>query len=137
MGDHVAVLPSTQERNPRSAVLRTVLAAVVALFPLLNLALVVTIEVLEPYHVNLPGWVFLWLNGALAVVTVITALVTRILAIPGVNDWLRRYAPIFAPEDNGIPEPNGLQLKINIKDTSDPDAVAQKVLEQLNHGLDK
>ncbi|WP_028265945.1 hypothetical protein [Arthrobacter sp. MA-N2] len=101
MGDHVATGSlSTQERNPRSAVARTVLAAVVALFPLLNGVLAVAIEVLKPYEVQLPGWVFLWLNGALAAVTVITAGATRILAIPGVNAWLRKYAPIFAPEDN-------------------------------------
>ncbi|MBT8162784.1 MULTISPECIES: hypothetical protein [Arthrobacter] len=99
MGTHLAIPASTQEKNPRSAVLRTVLAAVIALFPLLNLVLAVVIDQLKPYQVNLPGWVFLWLNGALAVVTVITALATRILAIPGVNDWLRKYAPAFAPED--------------------------------------
>ena len=101
MADHVAVGASTQERNPRSAVARTVLAAVVAAFPLLNGVLLVALEVLKPYEVNLPGWVFLWLNGALAVVTALTALFTRILAVPGVNDWLRRYLPLFAPEDAG------------------------------------
>jgi hypothetical protein len=91
---------STQEANPRSAVARTVLAAVLALFPLLNGVLAVTVEVLEPYGAALPGWVFLILNGALAVVTALAALVTRVLAVPGVNDWLRKYAPWFAPEDN-------------------------------------
>ncbi|MGM7776147.1 hypothetical protein ACSVHC_09030 [Arthrobacter sp. KNU-44] len=98
MGSHAAVA-STQERNPRSAVARTVLAAAVALFPLLNGVFVAVIEVLRPYEVDLPGWVFLVLNGALAVVTVITALITRVLAVSGVNDWLRRYLPLFAPED--------------------------------------
>ena len=103
MGDHVAAGTSTQERNPRSAVARTVLAAVVAAFPLLNGVLLVALEVLKPYEVNLPGWVFLWLNGALAVVTALTALFTRVLAVPGVNDWLRRYLPLFAPEDRTTP----------------------------------
>lgn len=101
MADHVATgVLSTQEKNPRSAVLRTLLAAVIALFPLLNLALPIVIEALKPYQVYLPGWVFLWLNGALVAVTVIIAIATRILALPGVNAWLRKYAPIFAPEDN-------------------------------------
>ncbi|MDQ0677441.1 hypothetical protein QFZ30_001483 [Arthrobacter pascens] len=45
MADHVAL--STQERNPRSAVART-LAAFAALIPLLNLVLAVVIETLEP-----------------------------------------------------------------------------------------
>ena len=132
MGDHVAAGTSTQERNPRSAVARTVLAAVVAAFPLLNGVLLVALEVLKPYELHLPGWVFLWLNGALAVVTALTALFTRILAVPGVNDWLRRYLPIFAPEDSGIPEPTGLQLKIAVAGNTDPEAVAQKVIDKLN-----
>jgi hypothetical protein len=99
VGAHSAVPASTQERNPRSAVLRTVLAAVIALFPLLNGVLLAAVEVLKPYEVHLPGWVFLWLNGALLAVTAVTALITRILAVPGVNEWLRKYAPVFAPED--------------------------------------
>ncbi len=99
MGDHSAIPKSTQERNPRSAVLRTTLAAVIALFPLLNGILAATIEALKPYEIHLPVWVFLFLNAALAGVTILTALVTRFLAVPGVNDWLRKHAPWFAPED--------------------------------------
>lgn len=97
MGDHVAL--STQERNPSSAVLRTVLVAAVALFPLLNIALKIVVEELEPYRVNLPEWLFVALNVAITVVVVLTGIFTRVLAIPGVNDWLRRYVPLFAPED--------------------------------------
>ncbi|KQR01500.1 hypothetical protein ASF74_08010 [Arthrobacter sp. Leaf145] len=97
MADHVAL--STQERNPRSAVLRTVLVAAVALFPLLNAALKILVEELEPYRVHLPEWMFIALNVAITVVVVIIGVCTRILAIPGVNEWLRKYVPIFAPED--------------------------------------
>lgn len=92
---------ATQERNPRSAVFRTILAAVVGLFPLLNGILVITIDLLKPYEVHLPGWVFLGLNGALVAATVLAAWVTRVLAIPGVNEWLRKYRVLswFTPED--------------------------------------
>ncbi|MCY0905466.1 hypothetical protein [Arthrobacter sp. H14-L1] len=76
-----------------------VAAAVVALVPLLNGVLPIIIETLKPYEGYVPGWVFLALNGALGAVTVLIALVTRILAIPGVNVWLRRYAPWLAPEN--------------------------------------
>lgn len=101
MGDHSAPV-STQERNPRSAVARTILAAAVALFPLLNGILTVTIDLLKPYEVHLPGWVFLILNGTLLAATLLAAWVTRILAIPGVNEWLRKYRILrwFTPEDN-------------------------------------
>ncbi|WP_284986953.1 hypothetical protein [Arthrobacter sp. fls2-241-R2A-172] len=96
MADHIL---STQERNPRSAVLRTVFA-VVALVPLLNGVLLATVEALKPYEVYLPAWVFPALNGILVAIAALTALVTRVLAVPGVNDWLRKYLPILAPEDN-------------------------------------
>ena len=101
MGDHSAVI-STQERNPRSAVLRTILAAAVALFPLLNGVLGAIIEALKPYEVHLPAWVFLALNGTLLAATALAAVVTRVLAVPGVNDWLRKYRILrwFTPEDN-------------------------------------
>jgi uncharacterized protein HemY len=98
MADHVAL--STQERNPRSAVLRTVLVAAVALFPLLNGALKVVVEELEPYRVNLPEWLFVALNVAIAVTVALMGIFTRVMAIPGVNEWLRKYLPLFAPEDH-------------------------------------
>lgn len=102
MGDHTAVAPSTQERNPRSAVLRTVLAAALALFPLLNGVLVAVIDALRPYEIYLPGWVFLGLNGTLIAATALAAVVTRVLAVPGVNEWLRKYRVLrwFTPEDS-------------------------------------
>ena len=97
MGEHLAL--STQERNPRSAVLRTVLVAAVALFPLLNAGLKIVVEELEPYRVFLPDWLFVALNVAITVVVVLIGIFTRVMAIPGVNDWLRKYVPLFAPED--------------------------------------
>lgn len=96
-GRRVAV--STQEKNPRSASVRTGLAALIGMLLLLNPILGVVIEVLRPYDAVVPGWVFLWLNGAITVTAVGIALVTRIMAIPGVNDWLRTYAKWLAPED--------------------------------------
>lgn len=97
MAEHVAL--STQERNPRSTVLRTVLVAAVALFPLLNGALKIVVEELQPYRVFLPDWLFVALNVAITVIVVLIGIFTRIMAIPGVNDWLRKYVPLFAPED--------------------------------------
>lgn len=96
MANHRAM--STQERNPRSAVLRTV-AAILALFPILNAALLGVIEVLKPYEVYLPAWVFPALNGILIAIAALAALVTRVLATPGLNAWLREYFPLLAPED--------------------------------------
>lgn len=97
MAQHLA----TQERNPRSAVLRTVLAVAIAAFPLLNGVLAAVIEALKPYEAFVPGWVFLGLNGILLAVTALAAVVTRVLAVPGVNEWLREHRVLrwFTPDD--------------------------------------
>lgn len=97
MAAHAAV--STQERNPRSAVVRTVVVAVIILFPSLNAVFAIIKDELTPYGGVLPDWVFIWLNAGIAIVTVILGIGTRILAIPGVNDWLRAHASWLAPED--------------------------------------
>lgn len=96
MADHLAL--STQERNPWSAVART-FAAIVALIPIVNGIAALLIELLRPYEVALPAWVFPALNGVLVATAVLAAFVTRVLARPDVNDWLRKYLPLLAPED--------------------------------------
>jgi hypothetical protein len=99
MADHASLC--SQERNPRSAVLRTILAVAIAAFPLLNGILAAVIEALKPYEAFVPGWVFVGLNGILLAVTGLAALVTRVLSVPGVNEWLRKYRLLrwFTPED--------------------------------------
>ena len=96
MADHLAL--STQERAPWAAALRPMLAALVALLPILNVVAAFTIEMLKPYEVHVPAWVFLGLNGVVVVTALLAAWVTRVLATPGVNDWFRRYLPSLAPE---------------------------------------
>ncbi|AYN57815.1 membrane protein [Arthrobacter phage Eileen] len=96
MADHVAL--STQERNPWSAVART-FAAILALIPIVNGLAALVIELLQPYQVYLPEWVFPALNGVLVATAVLAAFVTRVLARKDVNDWLRKYLPLLAPED--------------------------------------
>lgn len=96
-------MSATQEQNPTRAVLRTVLAAAVGLFPLVNGILLALQEALEPYRAVLPEWTFLTVNGVLLAATILTAVVTRVLAVPGVNEWLRKYRvlELFAPDTPG------------------------------------
>ena len=42
----------------------------------------------EQTDVTVPGWVFLVLNGVIAVTALIIGLVARLMAVPGVNEWL-------------------------------------------------
>lgn len=95
MADHAL---STQERNPWSAVART-FAAILALIPIVNGIAALIVELLKPYEVYLPAWVFPALNGVIVATALLASLVTRVLARQDVNDWLRKYLPLLAPED--------------------------------------
>ena len=77
----------TQVRRPWRATLRTAFAALVALAAMAPV--LVDAAGLDPSR--LP-----WLAGVLAV----CAAVTRVLALPGVEAWLRRFIPWLAADDN-------------------------------------
>ena len=96
-GDHVA--KTTQELNPRSTVVRSTLLALAAALPIMNAALAVIVQELRPYGEVVPGWVFGILNGGIIVTALAISIGTKIMALPGVNDWLRRHAAWLAPED--------------------------------------
>jgi hypothetical protein len=71
----------TQTQYPGRATARTTVAAVIALLSLLP-------YILGAVHADETVW------GAQALA--VAAAVTRVLAIPGVNDWLQRYLPWLA-----------------------------------------
>lgn len=71
----------TQQRHPWRATARTVLAATVALLPLLP-------TIAATAHVSTVPVV--------AGVVVVAGTITRVLAIPAVDGWLRRYLPWLA-----------------------------------------
>jgi len=91
----------TQVANPRRAVLRTVVASIIWLILALPIANLILSEVAaylqEQTSLEVAPWVWLAVNGALATVTFITGLVTRVLAVPAVNAWLTAHLPILAP----------------------------------------
>lgn len=89
----------TQEAHPVKAVLRTMLAGVIAFFPLVNGVLLALRDWLAENHEVLPPSLVVAINGILLAGILLAALVTRLLAVPGVNDWLRKYAAMFAPDD--------------------------------------
>lgn len=80
-----ARLPATQTAHPWRATLRTVFAALVALAamapPIYSAATNQSPEAAT-------GWS--------AVMLAITGAVTRVLALPGVDEWLARYMPWLA-----------------------------------------
>lgn len=75
---------TTQARNPWAAVRRTILAV---------LGFILVMAPLAPDIARQAGIAGLpWVVGALAV----AAAITRVLAIPGVEAWLREHLPSFA-----------------------------------------
>lgn len=100
MSKHLAL--STQERNPKSAANRTFIVALVVLFPVANAGLIILQDELEKSGLALPGWVTAALNVAVVVTSLLIRVATRIMAIPGVNDKLRRYLPWLSPEDTHV-----------------------------------
>jgi hypothetical protein len=88
----------TQIANPVRATVRTVVQFLFGAVPVLNIAAGIAIVVLrEQNDLVVPGWVFLVLNGILAVTALLIALVARLMANPIVNAWITRYASWLAP----------------------------------------
>lgn len=76
--EQVGQVPATQTLHPWRATVRTVFAAVVALLPFLP-------AIASEVGLTGVGWV--------AAGLAITGGVTRVLAIPGVQEWMQRYLP--------------------------------------------
>lgn len=90
----------TQVANPGRATLRTVLAVIVGLvlaLPTINAVLAALQAYLaEQTQVDVPAWVWLAVNGSAALVLFISGLITRLLAVPGVNEWVKAHLPALA-----------------------------------------
>lgn len=72
-------------------VLRTIIQALIILVPLANGAAVAAATYLqEQTHLVIPPWAFLVLNAVVAVTAVVMGLLARLMAVPGVNEWLTR-----------------------------------------------
>lgn len=90
----------TQVANPVRATLRTAVAVLVSLvlaLPTLNAVLAALQAYLsEQGQVVVPAWVWLAVNGTAAAVVFISGLITRLLAVPGVNEFVKTHIPGLA-----------------------------------------
>lgn len=87
MGEHSAPETVTQSQYPWRATLRTVIAFLIAILPYIATYLSDATPEAQ--------------TGAVAAAVPIVAGVTRFLALPGVDDVLRRYLPILAAAPRG------------------------------------
>lgn len=93
--DHRAVLPTA----PNKAFWRTALQV----GPPAALALLVLLpgllqSILDGFGRQLPEQVYGVLAGAVAALTLVSAIIAKVMAYPGVLEWTRKYAPFFAPQ---------------------------------------
>lgn len=97
MADHAAT--PTQAVYPWRAAIRTALqTGIPAFLSALWLVPLVVQEIVDGFGQHLPEDFRLWLLGAAAVVTAASTVLARIMAIPGVVEWTKRYLPWLAPE---------------------------------------
>lgn len=91
----------TQVASPLQATKRTVAAVIVGLavvLPIVNtILLIVQDELQKATELSVPGWMWAVLNVAIALVAALAGIVTRVLAIPGVNEWVTARVPWLAP----------------------------------------
>lgn len=99
MARHALVPPPP---DPGTRTIRTALAVGIPALIALVLVLPEILEiVVDEIGVHLPEQLRLWLLGFAGLITAVAAAVTRIMAIPIVNDWLSRYTP-FGTEPPAI-----------------------------------
>ncbi|MDQ2690359.1 MAG: hypothetical protein M3Y29_08815 [Chloroflexota bacterium] len=101
-GKHIAVTTDTVPEIWYKAqrVVRTIVQALVVLLPVANgVAAALAAYLAEQEGVAVPGWVFLVLNGTIAVTALIMGAVARIMAVPGVNALLTKIGLGSVPAD--------------------------------------
>lgn len=89
----------TQVASPRQATKRTVVAVLVGLavvLPVINTALGIVSDELAQADLAVPAWLWAGLNLVIALVAVLSGIVTRVLAIPAVNDWITDRVPFLS-----------------------------------------
>lgn len=90
----------TQVANPGRAVIRTAVAylvGLIALLPVINAGLAALQAFLvEQTYIELAPWVWVAVNGAVAVSAFISLGITRLLAVPGINEWVKARLPWLA-----------------------------------------
>lgn len=109
MGKHEAAAVPSQVANPWRAVVRTVLEVLVPAVLLVLFAGPAILEILaEELGAVFPPGFIAWLLGAAAVLSALAGAVTRIAALPAVNEWLGKFkldagAPKLPAEKGGNP----------------------------------
>lgn len=82
---------------PLQRAIRTAIQVIVAAAAILATTVVVTPQILTAIQDVLPGPAVAWITAAIASLAAISAAVSRVMAIPAVDEWLRKLGAGSAP----------------------------------------
>lgn len=89
----------SQVKHPWNATLRTALQVILGITSFILLLAVVAPQILEAVADVLPENVYAWGVGAVASITALAGAITRIMAIPQINEWLKKIGLGVPPKD--------------------------------------
>jgi hypothetical protein len=102
MAGHVATTATAPARAAVRTALQTGIPAVLGLLVILPL---IINEVLAGIGEQMPAGLYAWLAAAAAALTAASAMIARIMAIPGVIAFTRKYFAWAAPAPTPTPAP--------------------------------
>lgn len=82
---------------PLQRVIRTVVQVVIAGAAVLATLVVVAPQIIDAVADVVPGPVIAWATGAVAALAAVSAALSRVMAIPAVNEWLTRFGAGTSP----------------------------------------
>lgn len=82
---------------PIQRVVRTAIQVVIAGAAILATVVVVAPQILTAIQDVLPGPAVAWITGAIAALAAISAALSRVMAIPAVDEWLKKFGAGSAP----------------------------------------
>lgn len=92
---------------PLQRAIRTAVQVLIAAAAILATTAVVAPQILTAIQDVLPGPFVAWLTGAIAVLAAISAAVARVMAIPAVDEWLRKFGAGSAPSGAVVAQIDG------------------------------
>lgn len=98
----MATLVASQVANPWQATKRTMAAVFAVLVPGLYILAEMLTVFADGFADVLPGSLIAWVISAAAFLTVAAGVATRIMAIPGVNEWLAKLKLSATPVQEAI-----------------------------------
>lgn len=113
---------STQEQHPNKASVRTfvqtLIATLVLVVPIVPVLVNIVLDEFGKAGVEPPGWLYLGLTGASVACALVAAIIARIMAVPGVNDVLKRFG--FGAEPKAKPA-GGALPSVDVEPVAGPD----------------